>query len=234
MRSLPAFLSDGFNTVRGAWTETIWARLAGWPVVALLSWRVWLMLPPGGIHNGLSLSAMPTVMEPAFLTFACSALFLIVICTDGPSPDMRLGPDWTGPTAAYLLFPFIAVALVRWTNLHGWSVPIIAISPLLVLETLFALMAGALQAIERRYPMPPAKAPGTYPYQSLGRMDMSFGLVPVRDMSWHAVLTSRDPVLLRKAAQDAKDCDASEIADILDRRAAQYDNARLAADRSGA
>jgi hypothetical protein len=234
MRLLPEFLSDGFSTVPGAWTETIWARLAGWPVVVLLSWRVWLMLPPGGIHNGLSLSALPTVMEPAFLTFACSALFLIVICTDGPSPDMRLGPDWTGPTAAYLLFPFIAVALVRWTHLHGWSIPVIAISPLVVLEILFALMGSALHAIERRYPVPPAKAPGTYPYQSLGRIDMSFGLVPVRDMSWHAVLTSRDPVLLRKAAQDARDCDASEIADILDRRAAQYDNARLAADRSGA
>ncbi|MEB8535527.1 hypothetical protein [Acidithiobacillus ferriphilus] len=232
MRLLPAFLSDGFSTVRGAWTETIWARLAGWPVVALLSCLVWRMLPPG-IHNWLSLSAMPTVMEPAFLTFACSALFLIVICTDGPSPDMRLGPDWTGPTAAYLLFPFIAVALVRWTNLHGWSIPAIAISPLVVLEILFALMGSALHAIERRYPVPPAKAPGTYPYQNMGGTGMGFGLVPVRDMSWRTVLTSRDPVLLRKAAQDAKDCDASEIADILDRRAAQYDNARLAADRSG-
>ena len=234
MRLLPAFLSDGIGTVPGAWTETIWARLAGWPVVALLSWRVWLMLPPGGIHNGLSLSALPTVMEPAFLTFACSALFLIVIGGYGPLPGMRLGPDWTGPTAAYLLFPFIAVALVRWTNLHGWSVPIIAISPLAALEILFALMGSALHAVERRYPVPPAKAPGTYPYQSLGGTGMGFGLVPVRDMSWRTVLTSRDPVLLRKAAQDAKDCDASEIADILDRRAAQYDNARLAADRSGA
>lgn len=232
MRWLPAFLSDGISTVPGAWTETIWARLAGWPVVALLSWRVWLMLPPG-IHNWLSLSALPTVMEPAFLTFACSALFLIVIGGYGPLPDMRLGPNWTSPTAAYLLFPFIAVALVRWTNLHGWSVPIIAISPLPALEILFALMDSALHAIERRYPVPAAYAPGTYPYQSLGRTGMGFGLVPVRDMSWRTVLTSRDPVLLRKAAQDARDCDASEIADILDCRATQYDNARLAAGRSG-
>ena len=221
MRLLPEFLSDGFSTVPGAWTETIWARLAGWPVVVLLSWRVWLMLPPGGIHNGLSLSALPTVMEPAFLTFACSALFLIVICTDGPSPDMRLGPDWTGPTAAYLLFPFIAAALVRWTHLHGWSVPIIAISLLPALEIPFALMGRALHAIERRYPVPPAKAPGTYPYQNMGGTGMGFGLVPVRDMSWRTVLTSRDPVLLRKAAQEARDCDASEIAEILDIRAAQ-------------
>ena len=233
MRLLPDFLSDGFSTVPGAWTETIWARLAGWPVVALLSWNVWLMLPPG-IHDWMSLSALQGVAEPAFLTFACSALFLIIVCGYGPLPGMRLGPNWTSPIAAYLLFPFIAVALVRWTNLHGWSVPIIAISPLLVLETLFALMAGALQAIERRYPMPPAKAPGAYPHQSLGRTGMGFGLVPVRDMSWHTVLTSRDSVLLRRAAQEARDCDASEIADILDRRAAQYDNARLAADRSGA
>ena len=220
MRALPKFLSDGFSTVPGAWTETIWARLAGWPVVALLSWHVWRMLPPG-IHNWLSLSALPTVMEPALLTFACSALFLMVICTDGPLPDRRLGPNWTGPTAAYLLFPFIAAALVRWTHLHGWSVPIIAISLLPALEIPFALMGSALQAIERRYPVPPAKAPGTYPYQSMGGTGMGFGLVPVRDMSWRTVLTSRDPVLLRKAALEARDCGASEIADILDRRADQ-------------
>ena len=220
MRALPKFLSDGLKTVRGAWTETIWARLAGWPVVALLSWHVWRMLPPG-IHNWLSLSALPTSIDPAFLTFACSALFLMVICTDGPLPDMRQGPDWTGPTAAYLLFPFIAAALVRWTHLHGWSVPIIAISLLLALEILFALMGRALHAIERRYPVPPAKAPGTNPYQSMGGTGMGFGLVPVRDMSWRTVLTSRDPVLLRKAAQEARDCGASEIADILDRRADQ-------------
>ncbi|MBU2851169.1 MULTISPECIES: hypothetical protein [Acidithiobacillus] len=230
MRLLPEFLSDGFSTVPGAWTETIWARLAGWPVVALLSWHVWLMLPPG-IHDWMSISALQGVAEPAFLTFACSALFLIVIGGYGSFPGMGLGPNWTSPIAAYLLFPFIAVVLVRWTNLHGWIVPIIAISPLPVLEILFALVDSALQAIERWYPMPPTKAAVVSPHPRLGMV--GFGLVSVRDMSWHVVLTSRDPVLLRKAAQEARDCDTSEVADILDRRAAQYDSARLAADRSG-
>ena len=165
MRLLPEFLSDGFSTVPGAWTETIWARLAGWPVVALLSCLVWRMLPPG-IHNWLSLSALPTVMEPASLTFACSALLLIVIGGYGPLPDMRQGPDWTGPTAAYLLFPFIAAALVRWTHLHGWSVPIIAISLLPVLEIPFALMGRALHSTQGSLPprpwgIPPVPAPAT-------------------------------------------------------------------------
>lgn len=36
--------------------KSIWARLAGWPVVVLLSWHVWRMLPPG-IHGWMSLSA---------------------------------------------------------------------------------------------------------------------------------------------------------------------------------
>ncbi|MBN6742393.1 hypothetical protein JKG47_18105 [Acidithiobacillus sp. MC6.1] len=132
-----------------AWAESIWARLAGWPVVMLFSWLVWQMLPPG-IHNWLSLSALPTVMESAFLTFACSALFLIMICGYGPLPGVGLAPNWTSPIAAYLLFPLIAVMLVRWTNLHGWSVPIIAFSPLPVLETLSALMGGVIHALERR------------------------------------------------------------------------------------
>ena len=241
MKIIQAFLSDGFDDefgrASGAWTETIWARLAGWPVVALLSWGVWRMLPHG-IHDWMSLSAS-TATDPGLLTFACSALFLLVIC--GYGPLVRLGPNWTGPTAAYLLFPFVAVALVRWTNLHGWSVPIIAFGSLLalriLLNILFALMDSALQAVERRYPVPTAPlqganpTPGAYPYRSLGGTGLGFGLVPVHELSWHAVLTSRDPVLLRKAAQDARGCtpawgcDASEIADILDRRAARYDNA---------
>lgn len=130
-----------------AWRNSIWARLAGWPVVMLLSWQVWRMLLLGGIHGGMPLSALSTAMEAALFPFALSALFLIMACGYGTIHGMG-GPDWTGPIAAYLLFPFIAVMLILWTNQHGWSVPIIAFSPILVLEGFFTLMDSIIHAIE--------------------------------------------------------------------------------------
>ncbi|MEY2336347.1 hypothetical protein [Acidithiobacillus ferrianus] len=203
-----------------AWTESIWARLAGWPVVALLSWQVWRMLPPG-IHGGMSLSALQGVAEPAFLTFACSALFLIIVCGYGPFPGiMGLGPDWTSPIAAYLLFPFIAVLLLRWTNLHGWSVPIIAISPALALEILFTLMFTLMgtvnHAIERRFPSCPEKTP-SMDYRLGGGLG-GFGPMAVGDLSWREVLRSHNPDVLVRAATEARAAGAPEMADILEKR----------------
>lgn len=226
MKSLSKILSDSFSVIPTGWTETTWARLAGWPVAALLAWNAWRMLPPG-LNHMLTLSSWSTVMEPAVLPFGCSALFLMVVGGGYGLPDTRLGPDWSSSTTAYLLFPFIAVALLRWTNLHGWSVPVMALSPLLVLEILFALMDRALQALYRRYPA--STPPRIHPYQKWGITSGDLGMGIVRELSWHSVLTSRDPVLLRKAAQEARNCGAAEMADILERRAAPYDKARLAA-----
>lgn len=102
-------------------------------MVVLLSWQVWRMLLLGGIHSGMPLSALS------------SALFLIMTCGYGTIHGMG-GPDWTGPIAAYLLFPVIAVMLILWTNQHGWSVPIIAFSPILVLEGFLTLMDSIIHA----------------------------------------------------------------------------------------
>ncbi|MBN6740291.1 hypothetical protein JKG47_07055 [Acidithiobacillus sp. MC6.1] len=184
---------------------------------------------PVSIHNGaFRLSALPGVAEPAIIAFACSALFLILI--DGYCLMPGLGLNWTGPIAAYLLFPFVAFALTRWTTLHGWSVPVIALTPVLAFDIFCTLVDMALDIIERGYPAPTTEnVLDTRLYRGLGRDAPGregMGLVPVRDMSWRAVLTSRDPVLLRRAAQDARDCGAPDIADILDHRAAPCDNAR--------
>jgi hypothetical protein len=129
--------------------ENIWFRLAGWPVVGLLTVLVWHLLPSGLYHNGSLLfgvfwSDMQNgALDPVLITFIGSFLFLEAFFTDHHyfSGGVFPTPDWARPVGAYSCFPCLAILLICFGDLHGWVVPDLSIGLPAVVETIFALIS---------------------------------------------------------------------------------------------